>query len=179
MREWWSTVWIYCLHGLFVWPIFSLIHFLVVVPHPIEAVVESGLRGGAILLGLASTSGVCLGYGLQSALNWTSRLWPAVRTMHVVVPLLIAAFAGSFYGGILSHVGESDPGLHEVGFTVRAQWLSMTVGAAFGMLATPIIIVRSSKARVRKGLLRLSGVAAGMDSGFCQSGPWKRMESLN
>ncbi len=27
--------------------------------------------------------------------------------------------------------------------------------------------------------MRLSGVAAGMDSGFCQSGPWKRMESLN
>jgi hypothetical protein len=154
MREWWSTVWIYCLHGVFVWPIFSLVHFLIVVPHPIKIVVEFGPRVGGIVLGLAAAGGVCLGYGLQSALNWTSRLWPAVRAMHVLVPLLVAAVAGGLYGGILSQLGESDPGLREVGFTARAQWFSMTLGAAFGMLATPIIIVRGSKVLARKGLRR-------------------------
>jgi hypothetical protein len=149
--ELWNMVKVYCLHGLVVWPIFGVIHFLCVVPRPIGAFCGGGLSRAAVIIGLLLITGLCLGYALQVALNWTSRWLPNVRRAHILVPLLFAFSIGSTYGAVLGQIGISKIEGFDQTFLTRSESLSAILGGVLAMVATPIIIVRSRNLRIRKG----------------------------
>lgn len=137
--------WIYVKHGLTVWLLASAVLFLAWVRTPVAVVTQAGGTVPCILLALGCAAGLGSAIGLSVFLGgW---LFPRAKVVHIVFPLAVAAAIGAFHGYWIEMLipASAEP-------ILRDQTLRMMSGAVLGILATPIIIIRSSKMEAKEGL---------------------------
>jgi len=138
--------WIYLKHGLAVWLLASAALFFVWVRTPLTAVTQRGATVPYILVALGFSTVLGSAIGLSVFLGgW---LFPRVRVIHLVLPLSVAAAIGALHGNWIENLIPAAVGIESL---LRHQTLRTLSGAGLAMLATPIIIVRSSKMGARKG----------------------------
>jgi len=148
LSDLWESYKVYVSHGVVVWPIASIVHFLVSVQDPWIAVVS--LKSGWWILGLAIFCiGIAIGFALSNAILFSGRYWPETPAVHIVLPLLCAAFVGAMQGLLW---GYTNFVFFTAGIILRSESIRMISGALLGMCVTPIIIVRSSNILGKKGL---------------------------
>ena len=149
MRALWQINVIYILHGVVVWAIASAIHFLLAVRNPLSAcmLLQTGwLQFIFSVLGM----GILLGLTLSMAILISGMWFPRTPVVHIALPLLCAGFLGAVQGAFWGH---PDFVFSTTGVMLRSEATRITVGLLLGLCATPIIIVRSSKACRRRGLI--------------------------
>jgi hypothetical protein len=139
--------WIYLKHGLAVWLLASVALFFVWVRTPLTAVTQESTTVPYILMALGFSAVLGSAIGLSVFLGgW---LFPRVKVIHVVFPLSVAAAIGALHGYWIENLIPAAVGIEPL---LRPQTLRTLSGAGLAMLATPIIIVRSSKMGAKKGL---------------------------
>jgi len=139
--------WIYLKHGLAVWLLANAALFFVWVRTPLTAVTQGGATVPYILVALGFSAVLGSAIGLSVLLGgW---LFPRVKVIHVVLPLSVAAAIGALHGFWIENMIPTAVGVEPI---LRDQTLRTLSGGGLAMLATPIIIVRSSKMGAKKGL---------------------------
>lgn len=144
----WESWKVYVSHAVIVWFIVSILHFLVALPHPIDAI--STIREGWISLSFSVIFiGISLGFVLSNAILISGRFWPQKPAVHIALPLFCAASVG-----ILQGILWLDPNfvLSTSNIMLRSEIVVLISGTLLALLSTPIIIVRSSSVLRRKGL---------------------------
>lgn len=142
----WQGLFIYVRIAVVVWGIASVLLLLVELIEPWTAATRLGARW--IYVGFGSLfSGVCLGIGLNLAGLIGGFL--RNRIMIIFLPLLCGGLVGGIQAAILSLAAFSRLGTD---IAVRSAALAIPVGVLLGLVATPIVIVRASKACRRRNL---------------------------
>jgi hypothetical protein len=136
--------WIYLKHGLAVWLLASAALFFVWLRTPLTAVTQEGVIVPYILLALGFSA--ILGSAIGLSVFVGGWLFPRVKVIHVVFPLSVAAAIGALHGDWIENLIPA-----AVEPLLRHQTLRTLSGAGLAMLATPIIIFRSSKMGAKKG----------------------------
>lgn len=139
---------IYIVHGIVVWAIASLLCSPFVAYEP-WSVVWSHWMAAPWLVALTVMTGCLLGSALCVGVQIAGALFPRIKAVHIALPLSLAAVVGALEGRLLGDLAALD---RLDGLAMRPTLVRTIAGVIFGLLVTPIIIVRSSKASARKGL---------------------------
>jgi hypothetical protein len=121
----------------------------VVCVHPLETIsslgvfIWSSVAGWILVVSIVLSRGILLTFVL--AQTW----FGGSRTAILVLPLALAGTIGCIQGGVMVAIEKAIP---SVGLGLHNDILTMVIGAALGLLATPAIIVRSRNMLIRRGV---------------------------
>lgn len=146
--SWAGTQTIYILHALVIWSIVNVALFFIFFQQVGAALTHPATWLGRFAL-ISLMTAVTLGSLVQTSLLLSGWLYPHSPKVHIFVPLMTATVIGAANG-----VGVGLPGFYaeEAGLTPRALAIRLIAGALGAMLATPPIIIRSSRLGAKRGL---------------------------
>jgi hypothetical protein len=146
--SWAGTQIIYILHALLIWSIVNVPLFFILFQH-VGAVLTQPASGLIRFTLITLLTAVTLGSLVQISLFLSGWLYPQRPMVHIFVPLVTAAVIGAAHG-----VAVGLPGFYVAAASPipRALSIRLIAGALGAMLATPAIIIRSSRAGAKRGL---------------------------
>ena len=138
---------IYIVRGTAAWLIAAIPFVLIVLQNPIT---ELATRTSAMTILIATVlTGAILGCGLQLSIQVSGWLFPRVPAIHLALPLIVAAVIGASSHQWLTATASL---LHGTPIPFRSERVAVVTGVILALIATPAVIIRSSKAIARAGL---------------------------
>lgn len=139
---------VYWLHAFVVWTIATLLHYFVACAHPVDTILLMTMHDFLPVAAWVLVVPIALSRGILLTFVVAQTCFRGSRVAIIALPLILTGAIGGIQGGVMVVIERMIPNL---GLTLQSDTFAVVLGTFLGLLATPIIIVRSRNMLIRRG----------------------------